>query len=164
MNKRRMLSAFTAKRIALDVWHDIYLYHIEDKYMSISEIKHDILANMLIRKDISKAQFNLIERRSCCPLCAYYSVDNNINFFGSKACCNGKNICPLANETGHRKHTVMRNGITVCFDKYMPFYILLNHFTDMTVEKRKLYVKRIIDRIEKWDISDLDNGHIDVKL
>ena len=34
----------------------------------------------------------------------------------------------------------------------------------MTVEKRKLYVKRIIDRIEKWDISDLDNGHIDVKL
>ena len=22
----------------------------------------------------------------------------------------------------------------------------------------------LIDRIEKWDISDLDNGHIDVKL
>lgn len=46
----------------------------------------------------------------------------------------------------------------------MPFYILLNHFTDMTVEKRKLYVKRIIARIEKWDISDLDNGHINEKL
>ena len=158
-----MLTAFTAKRIALDVWHDIYLYHIEDKYMSISVIKHDILSNMLIRKDISKTQYDLINKHCSCPLCAYYSVDNNSNFFESESCCSGKNMCPLANKTGHRKHTKI-NGITVCFDKYMPFYILLNHFTDMTVEKRKLYVKRIIARIEKWGISDLDNGHINEKL
>lgn len=158
-----MLTAFIAKRIALDMWYDIYLYHIEDKNKSIAEIKYDTLKDLLKIKDISKEQYDLINKHRCCPLCAYYSVDNNSNFFASKTCCNGKNMCPLANKTGHRKHTKI-NGITVCFDKYMPFYILLNHFTDMTVEKRRLYVKRIIARIEKWDISDLDNEHIDVKL